>query len=79
MLLVISISRSYGLVMVVPSFSQQITKYLILRFFLWRYRKDCMYQTLVASIKNLKNRPEAAVAPVNVDLLQCTWMQPKYV
>jgi hypothetical protein len=37
-----------------------------------------MYRTLVASIKNLKNIPEAAIAPVNVDQLQCTWVEPKY-
>jgi len=37
-----------------------------------------MYQTLVASIKNLKNRPEAAIASVNVDWLQCAWMEPNY-
>jgi hypothetical protein len=40
-------------------------------FFLWRYVKDCVYQTPVTDINNLKDR----IATVDVDTLQRTWME----
>jgi hypothetical protein len=47
-------------------------------FFLWGYAKDCVYRNLVADNNDLKNRIKAAVATVDVDMLQRTWMEPEY-
>jgi hypothetical protein len=43
-------------------------------FFLWSYVKDCVYQIPVVVINDLKNKTAAAVATVNVDMLQHAWM-----
>jgi hypothetical protein len=42
-------------------------------FFLWGYVKDGVYRTPVADINDLKDRIKAAVATVDVDMLQRTW------
>jgi hypothetical protein len=47
-------------------------------FFLWGYVKGCVYQTLVANINDLKDRIKAAIATVDVDMLQRTWMELEY-
>jgi hypothetical protein len=38
-----------------------------------------VYHTVVANINDLKNRIQAAIATVDVDLLQHTWMEFEYL
>jgi hypothetical protein len=47
-------------------------------FFLWGYVKDCVYRNPVADINDSKERIKAAIATVDVDMLQRTWMELEY-
>jgi hypothetical protein len=75
MYLLISISQTNGLVMLAPCLGQHITP---CDFFLWGYVKGHVYQTLVASLNDLKNRTQGAISTAYGDTLQCTKMELEY-
>jgi len=68
--LFISISRTNGLAMLIPSLGRLDHRILhpVIFFFLWGYVKDCVYRTLVADINDLEDRIATAVATVDADM-----------
>jgi hypothetical protein len=55
----------------------QITGYNVI-FFLWGYVKDYVYRNPVANMNDFKDRIKAAIASVDVDMLQRTLMELEY-
>ena len=49
-----------------------------LDFFLWGYVKDIVYRTPVPNIDELIMRITAAVANIDIDMLQRTWREIEY-
>jgi hypothetical protein len=78
MTLLISISQTNGLAVLVPTLGQPDHPISHRDFFLCGYIKDCVCQTPVANINDLKTGIQVAIATVDVDMLQCTWMELEY-